>query len=104
DGDHFVDDQDLRFEMRRDGKAKSNMHAAAIALHRSIKELLDIRKCNDLIELARDLGTSHPKNGAVEKDVFPAGQFGMEPCAHLEEARDPAPQDRASPRRLRNPT
>ena len=47
-----------------------------VAFDRSVEELLDLGKGNDLVELARDLLSRHPKDGAVEEDVLAAGSSG----------------------------
>ena len=37
-GEHFVDDQDLAAQVRRDGKGQPHVHAAAVVLHRAYRE------------------------------------------------------------------
>ena len=65
-------------------------NAAAVVLDWGIEELLDYGEGDDLIELATDIGVGHSENGAVEKDVLEAGEFGVEAGADLEEAGDAA--------------
>ena len=55
DREHFVDDQDLRLEVRRDGEREPHVHAAAVVLHRRVEEALDLGERDDLVELRRDL-------------------------------------------------
>src|SRR5436853_2810461 len=90
DRQHFVDQKNLRIEVSREGKREPDIHAARIALDRCVEELLDLGKSNDLIELLSNFCAAHTKNGAVQIDVFPAGQFRMKTCANLEERADPA--------------
>ena len=47
-------------------------------------------KCDDLVELASDLGAAHAEDGAVEIDVLASGELGMKASADLEQAGDAA--------------
>ena len=58
----------------------------AVALDRRIEELLHLGEGDDLVELALDLRRGHAKDGAVEIDVLPAGQFRVEAGADLQQA------------------
>ena len=58
DGEHFVDDQDLRLEVRRDRERQPHVHAGGVALDRRVEELLDLGERDDLVELAADLGAA----------------------------------------------
>ena len=51
DGEHLVDDQDLRLEVRGDGEGQAHVHAAGVALDRRVEELLDLGEGDDLVEL-----------------------------------------------------
>ena len=64
---------------------------AGVALDRRVQELLDLGKGHDLVELALDLPALHPQDGAVQIDVFPAGQLRVKAGAHLQERSHPAP-------------
>ena len=57
-----------------------------VALDRRVEELLDLGERDDFVELAADLGAGHAQDGAVEKDVLPAGQLGMKAGADFEQA------------------
>src|SRR5205807_4014849 len=50
DSEHFVDQKNFRIEMGRDSKREPDIHTARIALDRSVEELLDLGKSDDLIE------------------------------------------------------
>ena len=58
DGQHLVDDQDLRLEVRRHGEGQPHVHAAGVALDRRVEELLDLGEGDDLVELAADLAAA----------------------------------------------
>ena len=59
-------------------------------LDRRVNEFLDLRKRHNLVKFPFDLVLGHAEDGSVEEDVLPAGEFGMETGAHLQEAGDAA--------------
>jgi hypothetical protein len=83
-GEHFVDDQDVGLQMRRDREGEPYVHAARIPLHRGVEEALDLGEGDDLVEFAADLRARHAEDRAIQIDVLATGQFGMKPGAHLE--------------------
>src|SRR5271154_1789924 len=64
---HFVDEQDLRLEMRGYCKSEPHEHATRVAFYRGIQESLDLGKRDYLIELSRDFHPSHAKNGSTQE-------------------------------------
>src|SRR5580700_373107 len=87
--ENLVDDQDLRVEMRGNRERKPNIHTAAISLHGHINEPLDAGKIDDFIEVSIDLATGHTKNRAIDKDIFPSGEFRMKSGSHFQETGNP---------------
>ena len=88
DGEHLVDEQDLRLEVRRHREGEPHGHPARVALHGRVDEPLDAGELDDLVELALDLPPLHPEDRAVQEDVLAAGELGMEAGADLEQAAD----------------
>src|SRR5438874_2410013 len=84
DSQHLIDDQDLRFQMRRDSKCQANIHAAGVAFHWSVDELVYFSESHDIVEFPANLGAVHSEDGTVEKNVFAARQLGMEACADFQ--------------------
>ena len=76
--------------MRRDREGEPHIHARREPLDRRVEKLLHLGEGDDLVEPPFDLGAPHAENGAVEIDVFAAGQFGMKAGADFEHAGDPA--------------
>src|SRR5207245_2685884 len=77
-----------------------HVHAAGVALDRRVDKPVDLGEGDDVVELAGDLAPRHAEDGAVEEDVFPAGQLGMEPGPDFQKAADLAAQLDAAGRRL----
>jgi hypothetical protein len=72
-GQHFVYQQYFRLEMRRYSEGEPHIHAARVMLARSIEESLDASKRDDLVESTADFMPTHPKNGAIQKDILASG-------------------------------
>ena len=71
--------------MSGDGESESNVHAAGISLHRSVNKFLDFSEGNNLVKFMGNFGLAHAKNGAVEIDIFPSGEFRVKARANLEQ-------------------
>src|SRR2546423_15542059 len=84
-GEHLVDEQDVRVEMRGDRKAQSHSHARRIAFDGRVDEPLDIRELDDLFQLAIDFAFPHPEDRAVEIHVLATAQLLVKTGANLEE-------------------
>ena len=85
---YLVHQQNLRLQVRGHGESQPHAHAAGVALHRRIDELLHAGEVHDLVELAVDFGFGHAQDRAVEVDVFPSSQLLMKASAHFEQAGD----------------
>ena len=83
--------------MGGDGEGQAHVHAAGVALDRRVEKALDLGEGDDFVELAADLGAAHAEDGAVEEDVFAAGQLRMKAGADFEQAADAAVEVRAAP-------
>ena len=90
DGEDFVDEEDFGFEVGGDGEGQADVHAGGVALDGRVDEFLDFGEGDDLVELAGDFALAHAEDGAVEEDVFAAGELGMEAGADFEQAADAA--------------
>ena len=90
DREHFVDEQHVGLEVRRDGEPEARVHAARIALDRRVDEIADPRELDDLVELAGDLGLPHAHDRALQEDVLAAGEIGMEAGGDFNQRADAA--------------
>ena len=103
DRQHFVDQQDFRFEVCRDGKGEPDVHAAGIPLHGRVEKPAHVRELHDLVELVPNLPSPHSQESSVQVDVLATAQFGVKSRSHLQEASDASPHLRESLRRFRDP-
>src|SRR5919109_4172554 len=67
------------------GEGEAHVHATRVMLHRCVKEFLRLGERHDLLELAVNLYLLHPQDSAVQVNVFPSCQFGVETSAHLQQ-------------------
>ena len=87
-GKHFVDDEDLRFEVGGYGEAQAHFHAGGVELDGRVDILLHPAEVDDLVKFAVDLAAGHAEDGAVHIDVLAARQFGVEAGADLQQGGD----------------
>ncbi len=67
---HFIDNQNFRFQMSRDSKCETHIHPRRIMLHRRVEKFFHFGKGDDLIKFLPDFPLRHAKDGAVEEDVL----------------------------------
>ena len=72
--------------MRRDGKSEPDEHAARVALHGRVDELLDAGELDDRVEVPLDLRACHPEDRTVQEDVLAAGELRVKTRPDLEQA------------------
>ena len=102
DGEHLIDDQDVRLEVRGNREREAEIHAAGISLHRRINKTCDAGEFDDLVETALDVAPVHAKDGAVQEDVFAPRQLGMKARPDFEQCAEAAVHGRFTGRRQRD--
>src|ERR1700704_1028899 len=65
DSKDFIDQQNFRIEMGRDGKGEPHVHAARVSFHRRIEKLLDLGEGDNVVEFSADFGPGHAENCTV---------------------------------------
>jgi hypothetical protein len=88
DGQHLVDEQDLRLGVHRHREPEPDAHPRGVELDRGVEEVLDAGEGDDRVHLPVDLGPRHPEDRAVDEDVLPAAQLGVEADADRDQRRD----------------
>ena len=102
-GQHLVDHEDVGLEVGGHREGQPQVHARRVPLDGGVEEPLDAREGDDLVEAAAHLLAGHAQDGAVQVDVLPSRQLGVEPGAHLQQGTHPAPRTGHARRRLRDP-
>ena len=87
---HFIDDQDLRLQMRRHRERQAHIHAAAVPLHRRVDKFFHSGKSHDLVKFLFYLRLVHPEDGPVEKNIVPPAEFRIKPGADFEQTGNTA--------------
>ena len=82
---HLVDQQDVGFQERGDGEAQPHLHAEGEELDLAVDGVFEPGELDDLIESFAGELAAHAEHGAVEEDVLPSGQVGMDAAGHAEE-------------------
>src|SRR5882672_7194405 len=90
DGQNFINDENIRIEVRGHGKAQAQAHAGRVALDRCIQELCYAGKFHHGVHLGGDLAVFHAQYGAVQINVLAAGEFFVKAGAHFEKRGDAA--------------
>src|SRR6185312_8025728 len=67
-------------------ECQPQIHSAGVALHRDIQKLSNLGKLDDRVKAAVDFGFAHAEYRAIEVNIFPPRQLGMESGANLEQA------------------
>ena len=102
DGQHLVDEEDLRLQVSRDGEREPHGHSRRVPLHGRVEESRDLGKRDDFVEPAVDLSAAHAEDRRVQVDVLTACQLAMEARSHLEQRADAASDPRPTGGRLRH--
>ena len=85
DGEDFVHNEDLRFQERSYGEAKTDSHTGGITLHRGVDIAFAAGEIDDFIQLAVNLSTGHTEDSAIQIDILATGHFLMKTRADFQQ-------------------
>ena len=80
----LIDQQNFGFHVDSNRKPQTHVHTGGIVLNRLVNETLYPGEIHDFVKFTVYLGTAHPQNRAIQIDVFPPGQFGVETGSNLQ--------------------
>src|SRR5580658_6331721 len=86
DGEHLINQQNFRFQMRGDGKRQAHLHAAAVMFERSVKKAFNFSEGDDLVKFAGDLSLPHSENCAAQVNILAPRKLRMESGSDFQEA------------------
>ena len=89
DGEHLVEEEDVRVEEGGDREAEPHRHPRRVRAHRTIDRVLELGEGDDLVEALADVRAAKALDRAVQEDVLAAGEVEVEAGAELEERADP---------------
>ena len=78
DCQHLIHYQDIRLQMGCYRESQPQVHSAGIALDGGIDKFLNPGKIYDLIKFPFNGLAVHTQDSAIEIDILPTGQFGVE--------------------------
>src|SRR6266508_4754506 len=83
-GEHFIDNEYLRVEVRGHGECQPHIHTTRVMFDRSFEKLLSAREINDFIKLRVDLAPAHAQDRAVQINILTASEVRMKAGANVE--------------------
>jgi hypothetical protein len=76
--ERFVEDQDVRLHVDRDGEAQPGAHPARVGLQRLVHELSDVREGRYVVETLHQLLALYTQDQAVQHNVLAARELRIE--------------------------
>src|SRR5581483_9195347 len=86
-GKHFINQQNVRVDVDRHGKAEPGVHARRIVLHRNIDESIQLGKLHNRVKAFRHLSPLHAENRGIEENIVPPRELRVKASAQLEQCR-----------------
>src|SRR5262245_33528475 len=98
DREGFVDDQDIRIHVYRDGECETNKHTAGVGLYWAIDEITYFGKLFNQRDPLASLGIREPEDGGVEVNILATRELRIKTCPEFEERRHAASNHNAAGR------
>src|SRR4051812_11223580 len=84
----LVQQQDVGFDLRGDRERQANLHPGREVLELLVDEPLELGEGDDLVEPGVELLPRQAEEGAIDPDVVPRVELGVETNAELDERRE----------------
>ena len=85
DSQYLINQKYVGSYIDRNGKSQPHIHSGGISPHRVVNIFIQLRKCNNIINLLINLLFGHSKNRSIGIDIFPAGHIRMKACSKLQQ-------------------
>src|SRR5437773_7906269 len=85
-GQHFIDNEDLRIQVRGHRKCQSHIHATRVMFDGRFEKFLRSREINNLVKLRVDLAPAHAQDCSVQINILTASKIRMKAGANVEQA------------------
>ena len=89
-GEHLVDQQHVGIGVDRHREAEAHVHPRGVVLDRLLHEVAEAGELHDVRVAALDLLAGEAEHGAVDEDVLPPRDLGVEAGPQLDQRRHPA--------------
>ncbi|OQC53825.1 MAG: hypothetical protein BWX54_02343 [Verrucomicrobia bacterium ADurb.Bin018] len=83
--EYFINQQNGRAQVGRHGERQAHLHSGAIPLDGRIHERFQPGKLHNAVIFLHDFVAAQAQQGAIEKHIFAASQFGMKAGADLQQ-------------------
>lgn len=88
---HFIEDENIRLnENDGDRKTQPDLHPGTVGSDRGIDCFVQLGEFDDFIELGGDFFFVQSEDGAIDVDIFPPGEDGIESRSQGDEGPDAA--------------
>src|SRR5207237_9719591 len=85
-GQHFIDNEDLRIQVRGDGESQTHIHTTRVMFDSRFEKFLGARKTYDFIKLRVDLAPAHAQDRSVQINILTSSKVRMKAGADVEQA------------------
>src|SRR2546429_2323377 len=85
-GQHFIDNEDLRIQVRGHGECQSHIHPTRVTLDRRLEKSFGSGKIYDVVEFRVNLASAHAQYSSVQIHVFTSAKIRMKAGANVEQA------------------
>ena len=79
DGEHLVDQQDVRVDLDRDREGEAHVHAGGVVLELQVLELLELGELDHALVARARLARGEAEHDPVQRDVVEAARSGLKP-------------------------
>lgn len=93
DGKDFIEDEDIAFGTDSDRESEANLHTGRIIFELLVHEIFELGEFDDVVIHGGDFGIAEAKHGAIQVDVFAAGEFHIETDAKFDKGDEVAIDD-----------
>gem|GEM_PF-3751746 len=92
-GENFVQNQDVRLQMRRNSEPQSDGHSRTVVTNWHIDEFSNLSEIDDFLKFLINLGAGETQQCGPVENVLPAGKDWIETSAQLDKGTYPAAND-----------
>jgi len=85
---NLINKQNIRLQVRCNGKSETDKHSAGISFYRCVNEFSYLRKLENIVKFFIYFCFGHSENRTVKINIFSAGQLVVKACTNLKHRGD----------------